>query len=283
MFGRVRRAVYGAVSARLLPATDREAFVRDGRAGDGAARTFEGVSLMGLAARADPRLPHSRAGREGASREPSDAGGVRRGMVATAQGQGLAPGMGAGGDAVASGTGMHVRACQRRTQPGPRLSLRLFFRTCLPLVLGSVSCWFSASAADFWINPQVIPKSRQLACFGEQYAINVLARLIELQTVYNLPKKKAHEQLVVEIVRMKKKEFENCFVQMFATYPHESRIVLDVEELGLGSWGDRRPHYFIRATIKYKGSFYDRGTRNDTEVFIFANDTVVKKIDSATE
>ena len=43
-----------------LPAViDREAFVRDGRAGDVAAKAFEGVALMGSAARADPRLHHS--------------------------------------------------------------------------------------------------------------------------------------------------------------------------------------------------------------------------------
>ena len=38
---------------------DREAFVRDGRARDVAAKAFEGVALMGSAARADPRLHHS--------------------------------------------------------------------------------------------------------------------------------------------------------------------------------------------------------------------------------
>ena len=38
---------------------DRDAFVRDGRAGDVAAKAFEGVPLMGSAARADPRLHHS--------------------------------------------------------------------------------------------------------------------------------------------------------------------------------------------------------------------------------
>ena len=43
-----------------LPAViDREAFVRDGRAGDVAAKAFERVPLMGLAARADPELHHS--------------------------------------------------------------------------------------------------------------------------------------------------------------------------------------------------------------------------------
>ena len=38
---------------------DREAFVRDCRARDVATRAFVGVALMGLAARADPRLHHS--------------------------------------------------------------------------------------------------------------------------------------------------------------------------------------------------------------------------------
>ena len=43
-----------------LPAViDREAFVRDCWAGDVAAQAFERIPLMGLAARADPRLHHS--------------------------------------------------------------------------------------------------------------------------------------------------------------------------------------------------------------------------------
>ena len=43
-----------------LPAViDREAFVRDCWAGDVATKAFESVPLMGLAARADPRLHHS--------------------------------------------------------------------------------------------------------------------------------------------------------------------------------------------------------------------------------
>ena len=43
-----------------LPAViDREAFVRDGWAGDVAAKAFEGVPLMGSAARAGPQLHHS--------------------------------------------------------------------------------------------------------------------------------------------------------------------------------------------------------------------------------
>ena len=47
-------------SVHNLPAViDREAFVGDGRAGDVAAKAFEGVPLMGSAARADPRLHHS--------------------------------------------------------------------------------------------------------------------------------------------------------------------------------------------------------------------------------
>ena len=81
-----------------LPAViDREAFVGDRWAGDVAAQTFEGVALMGLAARG---------GMEGKSRELSDAG-VVRGRVGRdgMQGQGLAPGVGAGGDAVVDGGG----------------------------------------------------------------------------------------------------------------------------------------------------------------------------------
>ena len=79
-----------------LPAViDREAFVRDGWAGDVAAKAFEGVPLMGSAARADM---------EGGSRELSDAGvGRRRVGRDGVQGQGLAPGVGAGGDAVVLG------------------------------------------------------------------------------------------------------------------------------------------------------------------------------------
>ena len=43
-----------------LPAViDREAFVGDGWTGDVAAQAFEGVAIMGVAARADPRLHHS--------------------------------------------------------------------------------------------------------------------------------------------------------------------------------------------------------------------------------
>ena len=43
-----------------LPAViDREAFVRDGWAGDVAAQAFEGVPVMGFAHGADPRLHHS--------------------------------------------------------------------------------------------------------------------------------------------------------------------------------------------------------------------------------
>ena len=54
-------AVEGVLeSIHDLPAViDREAFVRDGRAGDVAAKAFEGVPLMGSAAGADPRLHHS--------------------------------------------------------------------------------------------------------------------------------------------------------------------------------------------------------------------------------
>ena len=75
-----------------LPAViDREAFVRDGWTGDVAAQAFEGVPVTGSAARA---------GMEGESRELSDAGvGCRRVGRDGMQGQGLAPGVGAGGDA----------------------------------------------------------------------------------------------------------------------------------------------------------------------------------------
>ena len=80
----------------LRAVIDREAFVREGRAGDVAAEAFEGVALMGSAARA---------GMEGESRELSDAGvGGRRVGRDGAQGQGLAPGVGAGGDAVVDGS-----------------------------------------------------------------------------------------------------------------------------------------------------------------------------------
>ena len=285
MFGRVRRAVFGGVSAPLLPAViDREASVRDDRAGDGAARAFEGVPLMGLAARTGPRLPHSRAGREGASREPSDAGVVRRRVGRHgAQGQDLAPGMGAGGDMVVSEAGIHVRACQRRLQPAPGLSLRLILSTCLLLLLGSVSCWFSAAAADFRVNPQEVPKDYQLVCFGEQPARNVLARLFVLQTVHSLPREEAGEQLMHEMVNLQKEEFEDCFLNRFAVRPHQFGIVLDVEEMGLGSWGDIQPYYFVQATVEYKGKWYSANARNGAKVFPLVDSTVVKKIDPASE
>ena len=288
MFGRVRRAVYGAVSARLLPAVidNREAFVRDGRADDGAARAFEGVPPMDLAtARPGLRLPHSRAGIEGASpREPSDAGVDRRGDGRDgAQGRGLTPGVGAGGNSVVSGAGMHVRACQRRSQPDPRLSLRLLLRTCRLLVPGLLSCWFNVAVAEFQVNPQVMPKNRQLVCFGELPAKDVLARLIVLQTVYNLSIREAHNQLVIEVVRLKKKEFLDCFIQMFTIYPDDSGIVLDVEELGLGSWGDLPPYYFVQATVEYDGKLYNRREGDGAPLFAFVGDTVVQKINPAAE
>ena len=79
-----------------LPAViDREAFVRDGWAGDVAAKAFEGVPLMGSAARADM---------EGESRELSDAGGGRRRAGRDGvQGKRLASGVRADGDAVVDG------------------------------------------------------------------------------------------------------------------------------------------------------------------------------------
>ena len=111
-----------------LPAViDREAFVRDCRAGDVVAKAFEGVALMGLAARADPRLHHSGA-MEGESRELSDAGVVRQRVGRDdAQGQDLAPGVWAGGDAVVDGgaeqlletVGARYRASRRDTRHGP--------------------------------------------------------------------------------------------------------------------------------------------------------------------
>ena len=79
-----------------LPAViDRGAFVRDGGAGDVAAQALEGVPFMGFA--------HG-AGMEGESRELGDAGVVgRRAGADGVQRQGLAPGVGAGGDAVVDG------------------------------------------------------------------------------------------------------------------------------------------------------------------------------------
>ena len=263
-----------------LPAViDWAAYVRDGRAGYGAARACERVSHMGLAV----RLPQSRAGMEGPSRERSDAGVVRRGLGRDgAQDQGQVPGVGAGGNAVVSGAGIHVRVCQRRSQPDTGISLRLFLRTCLLLVLGSVSCWFNAVASEFQVNPQVIPKDRQLGCFGEQAAKNALARLIVLQTEYNLPVLKAQDQLAVEIIDLKKEEFKNCFVQIFAIQPYQSGIVLDVEEMGLGSWGDLPPYYFVRATVEYKGKWYSEN-KSGAPVFAFVSGNVVQKVNPAAE
>ena len=75
---------------------DREAFVGDGGAGDVATKPFEGVPLTGSAAGA---------GMEGESRELSDAGVVGRRVGADgAKRQGLASGVGAGGDAVVDGS-----------------------------------------------------------------------------------------------------------------------------------------------------------------------------------
>ena len=79
-----------------LPAViDRETFVRQHGAGDVAAQAFEGVPFMGFA--------HG-AGMEGEPRELGDAGVAgRRAGVDGAKRQGLAPGVGAGGDAVVHG------------------------------------------------------------------------------------------------------------------------------------------------------------------------------------
>ena len=109
-FHRVEHDMSGPVvegvleSIHDLPAViDREAFVRDCWAGDVAAKAFERVPLMGSAARADPRLHHS-GGYGGRIPRASDAGvGRRRVGRDGAQGQGLAPGVRAGGDAVVDG------------------------------------------------------------------------------------------------------------------------------------------------------------------------------------
>ena len=79
----------------LRAVIDRVAFVRECWTGDVAAKAFEGVALMGSAART---------GMEGESRELSDAG-VGRWRVGGdgAKRQGHAPGVGAGGDAVVDG------------------------------------------------------------------------------------------------------------------------------------------------------------------------------------
>ena len=65
-FHRVEHDMSGSVTEGVLesihdlPAViDREAFVGECWAGDVAAKAFEGVALMGSAARADPRLHHS--------------------------------------------------------------------------------------------------------------------------------------------------------------------------------------------------------------------------------
>ena len=76
----------------LRAVIDRETFVRQRGAGDVAAQAFEGVAFMGFA--------HG-AGMEGEPRELGDAGVVgRRAGADGAQRQGLAPGVGAGGDVV---------------------------------------------------------------------------------------------------------------------------------------------------------------------------------------
>ena len=85
------RGAWGSRAVHDLPAViDREAFVRERWAGDIAAKAFERVPLMGSAARAAmQRKP----------RELSDALRERVGRDG-AQGQGLAPGMGADCDAI---------------------------------------------------------------------------------------------------------------------------------------------------------------------------------------
>ena len=135
------------------------------------------------------------------------------GMVATEhRGQDYAPGAGPDGNAVASGAGLRVRVCLRRPQPELGLSLRSLLRTCLLLAPGIISCWFNvAVAADFRVNPQEIPKSRQLLCFGEQAAKNVLARLIELRTVYKLPIEKVHDRLATRNDRAQEKGISRLF------------------------------------------------------------------------
>ena len=56
---------------------------------------------------------------------------------------------------------------------------------------------------------------------------------------------------------------------MFAIYPHEFGIVLDVEEQGLGSWGDLPPKYFVEATVEYKGKLYKQRRRDGAKIFVF--------------
>ena len=65
----VLESIHGLVIHDLAVVNDRVAFVRDDRAGDVAAKPFEGVPLMSSAARA---------GVEGESRELGDAGVVCR-------------------------------------------------------------------------------------------------------------------------------------------------------------------------------------------------------------
>ena len=110
-FDGVEHDMSGAVTEGVLESIhdlraviDREAFVRHCGSGDIAAQAFAGVPLMGLAARADPPITPFGGAMEGESRELSDAGVVGRRVGADgAKRQGLAPGVGAGGDAVVDG------------------------------------------------------------------------------------------------------------------------------------------------------------------------------------
>ena len=80
-----------------LPAViDQEAFVRDCRAGDVAAGSFKGVTLMGWA---------PGAGMEGESQELSDTRVARRRVGRGGMQEGLVHGVGADGDAVVDGGG----------------------------------------------------------------------------------------------------------------------------------------------------------------------------------
>ena len=88
----------------LCALIDREAFVGQCRAGDVATQAFEGAAPVGTAPGANPRLHHSGGAMQGESRELGDARDMcRRAGRDGMQGEGLAPGMGADGDAVVDG------------------------------------------------------------------------------------------------------------------------------------------------------------------------------------
>lgn len=147
------------------------------------------------------------------------------------------------------------------------------------LVIGLISSFVpNLATANFQVNTDEIPEGRRLVCFGEQTAKNALARLVTLQTIDGLSVKEAHMQLGHEIFVEERKEFEGCMANRFIIRPYDD-VVLDVEELGLGSWGDLKPYYFVQALVGYEGKWYAERRDNGAKAFALVDDRVVQRID----